>query len=67
MYTVKEVKSELLKGTQFGNEVADWFTLNREHIDPKEAKVIVIGGEYKFYKNIDSYAKRIVELIKRGY
>ena len=61
----KEIKSELLKGQQFGNESADWFTLNRCHIDG--GKVIVIRGEYHFYKTVDSFSKRISQLIRRGY
>ena len=64
--TTQEIKVELLKGkqTQFGNESADWHTINR----PEEnTRIIFFGCEPKFYKNINSYAKRISQLIKRGY
>ena len=64
--TAQEIKKELLKGkqTQYGNEAADWFTINR----PEEnTRIIYFGLEPKFYKTIDSYAKRISQLIKRGY
>jgi len=64
--TVQEIKTELLKGkqTQYGNEAADWFTINR----PEEnERIIFFGTSPRFYKNIDSYAKRIFQLINRGY
>tara|TARA_R110000851_G_scaffold257874_1_gene410320 strand:- start:331 stop:528 length:198 start_codon:yes stop_codon:yes gene_type:complete len=64
--TTQEIKAELLKGreVQFGNESADWYTVNR----PEEnTRVICFGTEAKFYKCIDSYAKRISQLVKRGY
>ena len=64
--TTQEIKAELLKGreVQFGNESADWYTVNR----PEEnTRIIFFGTEIKFYKSIDSYAKRISQLVKRGY
>ena len=58
------IREELIKGENFENESADWYTLN----NPKNnVRMIVIRGENKFYKNIDSYAKRVVQLLKRGY
>lgn len=61
--TTKDIKAELLKGVQFGNEVADWYTINR----PNEGlRMLSVRGENKFFKTIDSYAKRISQLIKTG-
>lgn len=65
IYTMKakEIKAELEKGVQFGNESADWYTINR----PQDGlRMLCIRGENKFFKNMDSYAKRICRLIKVG-
>ena len=60
----ERIREELIKGENFENDSADWYTLN----NPKNnVRMIVIRGENKFYKNIDSYAKRVVQLLKRGY
>lgn len=60
----QEIKKALLNGAQFGNEAADWYTLNRCHVDG--GKIIVINGRYCFYKTLDSFAVRIGQLIKKG-
>lgn len=61
--TSKQIKSELLKGMQFGNQSADWYTVN----NPQEGlRMLCVRGKNKFYKNMDSYAKRICTLIKSG-
>ena len=64
--TTQEIKAELLKGrkVQFGNDSANWYTVNR----PEEnTRIIFFGTEAKFYKSINSYAKRVSQLINRGY
>lgn len=60
----KEIKAELLKGAQFANEVVNWFTVCR----PGEGVyMIAFPAGNRFYKNIDSYSKRVAQLINRGY
>lgn len=60
----KEIKSALLEGKNFGNETANWYSVCR----PCENLFwIVIGERNLFCKNIESAAKRISQLIKRGY
>lgn len=62
--TTKEIKSALLEGQNFGNEAANWYSLCK----PSEnIFYIVIGERNLFCKNIDSAAKRILQLINRGY
>jgi hypothetical protein len=62
--TTQEIKSALLEGQNFGNESANWYSLCK----PSENLFwIVIGERNLFCKNIDSAAKRISQLIKRGY
>jgi hypothetical protein len=70
----KEIQEGLLKGTQYENEASGWYTLSR----PKENFFViqfeeiykkgqlVQKEEMKFYKNIDSYSKRIAKLIRTG-
>ena len=62
--TSSEIKSALLKGQNFGNEVANWYSVCK----PSENIFwIVIGERNLFCKNIDSAAKRIAQLLNRGY
>jgi hypothetical protein len=62
--TTQEIKLALLEGKNFGNEVADW----NSYCKPSENLFwIVIGERNLFCKNINSAAKRISQLIKRGY
>ena len=62
--TTQEIKLSLLKGQNFGNEVANWYSLCK----PSEnIFLIVIGERNLFCKNIDSAAKRIAQLLNRGY
>lgn len=62
--TTTEIKKSLLQGNQFENESANWYSLCR----PSENLFwIVISDRNVFCKNIDSAAKRISQLIKRGY
>lgn len=63
MNNTKEIIKELLSGRQYSNDAANWFTLSK----PSEnRRIIVIGGVLMHYKSIESYAKRILILIKRG-
>ena len=62
--TIQEIKSALLEGQNFGNEAANWYSVCK----PSEKLFwIVIGERNLFCKNIDSAAKRISQLIKRGF
>jgi hypothetical protein len=62
--TTQEIKSALLEGKNFGNEVANWYSVCR----PSEKIFwIVIGERNLFCKNIESASKRISQLIRRGY
>jgi hypothetical protein len=65
----QEIKSALLEGQQFGNDTANWFTINRPSTNRPSERVfwIVIGERYLCCKNINSAARRISQLIKRGY
>lgn len=61
----REIKAALLKGRQFGNDAANWYTL----INPSKDIFCICFKceEYRFYKSIDSAAKRIAQLINRGH
>jgi|TARA_R110002111_G_scaffold236907_1_gene298239 hypothetical protein len=59
----QEIKEALIKGEDFNNESADWATQNCGF----GALIIWIGDTPFFYKNFTSYAKRIKQLINRGY
>jgi hypothetical protein len=62
--TSQEIKTALLQGQNFANEAAGWYSVCR----PNENMFwIVIGERNLFCKNIDSAAKRISQLIKRGF
>jgi len=62
--TTQEIKTAILEGVNFGNEVANWYSLCK----PSEKRfIIVIGERHLFCKNIDSAAKRIKQLLNRGY
>jgi hypothetical protein len=62
--TTKEIKTALLEGKNFGNELANWYSVCK----PSENLFwIVIAERNLFCKNIESAAKRISQLIKRGY
>lgn len=60
----QDIINEILNGSQFANESANWWSVS----NPKN-KVFMISINDKdfFYNNIDSFAKRIVQLLKRGY
>lgn len=61
---VKEIKEALLRGENFGNEVANWYSYCNPSIN---LFWISIGDRNVFCKNIDSAAKRIFKLLNRGY
>lgn len=62
--TAKQIKKQLLEGKNFGNEAANWYSLCKPI---ENIFLIVIGERNLFCKNINSAAKRISQLIKRGY
>lgn len=61
---IQDIKERILNGEQFGNESANWFTLFRVK---DRMFVIDINEKMYWYKNIDSAAKRVAQLINRGY
>jgi hypothetical protein len=62
--THAEIKNALLEGKNFGNEASNWYSLCK----PSQNRFwIVIQDRNIFCKNIESAAKRISQLIKRGY
>ena len=58
----QEIKEALIKGEDFNNENAVLYTDNF-----KGSYTIIIKGKYFSYKNISSYAKRVKQLLNRGY
>ena len=61
--TTQQIKSALLEGKNFGNELANWYS----YCKPSENRYwITIGDKNLFCKNIDSAAKRIKKLINTG-
>jgi hypothetical protein len=61
--TTREIKTALLQGQNFQNEAAGWYSVCRLN---ENMFWIVIGERNLFCKNIDSAAKRISQLIKKG-
>ena len=59
----QEIKEALENGEDFNNENANWSTQNCG----KGAYLIWIGDDVIGYKNISSYAKRVKQLLNRGY
>ncbi len=59
----QKILNQLKNGQQFENLAADWFTLNSP---VNNRRLIVIRGETREYKNLNSYADRIVKLINTG-
>lgn len=63
MTQVQQIKQDLTNGKQFENELANWFSLVNVE---KNYFILAIRGEMKFYKNLNSVAKRIKQLINTG-
>ena len=62
--TTAEIKTALLNGENFQNEIANWYSI----CNPSQNRFwIVINERNLFCKNIDSAAKRISQLIKKGF
>ena len=57
----QEIKTALENGEQFENLSADWYTLNNPN---QNRRIIVVRGEFITYKNMESYAKRVKQLIR---
>ena len=62
--TTQNIKTAILQGDQFSNERADWFTVCKP---AHNVFSICIREQYFFYKNIDSAARRIKQLMNKGY
>ena len=60
---IGQIKQDLTNGVQFGNVAANWFSLVNVE---KNRFILDINDEIKFYKNLDSVAKRINKLINTG-
>lgn len=68
----QEIVSELRNGTMFENESCGWYTLFNE---AKGTLVIVFTSAFtgtdaedlRRYQSVDTMAKRILELSRRGY
>jgi len=60
---INQIKQDLTNGVQFGNDLANWFSLVNVE---KNRFILDINGDTKFYKNLDSVAKRINQLINKG-
>lgn len=69
-----EIKTALENGQNFGNDAAGWYTVNR----PSENTRYIVfvqgfhersksGDDHVGYKNYSSYAKRVFQLMARGY
>ena len=60
----REIKAALLKGQQFSNDAADWFTV----VDPSKNRFFICynGIDYRSYKNINSVSQRVAQLLNRG-
>ena len=52
-----------MNGVQYGNDLTNWFSV--VNVD-KNRFMLNIQDEMKFYKNLDSVAKRINQLINKG-
>jgi hypothetical protein len=60
---INQIKQDLTNGIQFGNDLANWFSLVNVE---KNRFILDINGDMKFYKNLNSVAKRINQLINTG-
>lgn len=64
MTLFQEIKTALENGEQFENLESNWYTLNNPN---QNRRVIVINDEFVSYKSIESYAKRVKQLINKGF
>ena len=60
---INQIKQDLTNGVKFGNDLANWFSLVNVE---KNRFILDIKGDVKFYKNLDSVAKRINQLLNKG-
>jgi hypothetical protein len=60
---LKQIKADLTNGVQYENYVANWYSV----INVEQNRFMLnINDEIKFYKNLDSVAKRINQLLNKG-
>ncbi len=59
-----EIKEELLNGKNFGNESADWMTLNR--IKYTGEMMIQINDDIHIFSTILKYTNAVVKLLNTG-
>jgi hypothetical protein len=61
---IESLRQEIVNGGNWSNENANWFTLFK----PSENRyMIVINDKNYFYKNSSTAAKRLGQLLNRGY
>lgn len=59
-----DIKNGILNGQQFGNDAADWNTVNRINKDGK--MFLRIGETYKGFTTVEKYANAILKLLNTG-
>jgi tRNA U34 5-carboxymethylaminomethyl modifying enzyme MnmG/GidA len=58
-----QIKQDLTNGVQYENYVANWYSV----INVEQNRFMLnINDEIKFYKNLDSVAKKINQLLNKG-
>lgn len=69
-----EIKAALENGENFGNDAAGWYTVNKAHENTRcivfvegHYKRSMRGDSYTFCKDYSSMAKRVFQLMARGY
>ena len=64
--TYNDILSELAKSkvVSYSNDVAGWYAIARDGVYMIE---FYEKDEIKFYKNSKSWAKRVAQLLNRGY
>jgi hypothetical protein len=64
----QEIKEALRNGEDFNNEKEDWATSNFPATDGCRGSYLIFIGDKIFgYKNLSSYARRVKQLLNRGY
>lgn len=61
---IQSLKEEILNGRNWENYYYDWYTLFK----PSENRYIIVKNDkYYFYKNANTAAKRLGQLLNRGF
>jgi len=62
--SLEQTKLDLLSGQNFGNEAADWYTMNRINFEGE--MYIHYRDRTITYKTINSYARAVEKLLNTG-